>query len=148
VNYAARQPGRVIARYRVCPQQGGFDESAAHRFGLEAATPAVLHNLMEPPLTTASLPSSGSLLQLPEPPIISVPVNPRWNDNSSLVQLRLTNASAKPRQAVIGSGLLKISSAQTCDFFGKPLADVPVKSGQLELLMQPRDTVVIRLKIG
>ncbi|MDR0534486.1 MAG: hypothetical protein LBH01_11085 [Verrucomicrobiales bacterium] len=148
VNYAARQPGRVIARYRVCPQQGGFDESAAHRFGLEAATPAVLHNLMEPPLTTASLPPSGSLLQLPEPPIISVPVNPRWNDNSSLVQLRLTNASAKPRQAVIGSGLLKISSAQTCDFFGKPLADVPVKNGQLELLMQPRDTVVIRLKIG
>ena len=49
-NYPAVQPGDVTARYRVLPHAGPFDETAAHRFGLDAlASIPLLHPLGEVP---------------------------------------------------------------------------------------------------
>src|SRR6185436_2668171 len=65
-NFRVHQPGRVRARYRLLPHQGGLDETQAHRLGLEAVNAQpLLQHLGEPAGTQPLLPQAGSLLQLP-----------------------------------------------------------------------------------
>lgn len=143
VNFRARQPGKVRARYRVTPQDTAFDEPAAHRLGLEAATPPVMHNLMEPPLTVAApLPSTGTLLHLPPPPVLATQIS---GDGTTVI-LRLTNAGDTPRPATVGSALQTITAAEESDFFTRARRPLPVRRGKVTLPLAPRQTVVLRLK--
>ena len=103
-NFRAHQPGMVSARYRLLPHTGPFDESSAHRFGLDAAAPPLFHHLFEPTVTNPALAPMGSLLRLPEPPVLTLHIWPR----ETAVYLRLLNASDATATATVGSGAFRI----------------------------------------
>ena len=148
-NYPARQPGVVKAKYRVLPRTGDLAESDAHRFGLEAATDPVFHNLFEPPVDDPQLPARASLLNLPAPPVLVLEMSPAWTHASgreSALTLRLLNASDSPQSAAIGSGALKIQAASECDFFGKPLHGLALQGGDVRLEIPARRTAVIQIE--
>lgn len=88
----------VMARYRVRPYGGTFDEAAAHRFGLEAANDAPLLQQMGEPHGESLLPSTGSLLKLPQPPVVVLHVKPAYDGSGALV--RLLNASDTTQNAL------------------------------------------------
>ena len=150
-NFRAHQPGRVQARYRIKPYQGGFNELQAHRFGLEAASsePA-FQQLGEPERHPPSLPEAGPLLRMPESfspdsPILTVHVKPA--EGQAGVILRLLNASDQAQPAEIGSGCLRILSAQWCDLLEKPQRSIEVQDGTVRLNVPARRVTTVLLHI-
>ncbi len=144
-NFRAHQPGRVTARYRLQPYAGGFDESRAHRFGLEAANAApLIQHLGEAPAAPTTLPASGTLLNLPSGAVQTLHVE-ESQDGSGIV-VRLLNASDAPQTAVISSGLLKITEAVQCDLLENPFAVLTVTDGAVRLEIEPRRVAVLLLK--
>lgn len=146
-NFRAHQPGRVTARYRLYPHGGSFDETQAYRWGQETlyAEPLV-QPLGESPITTSSLslPASGTWLQLPQPPVLTLHVKPAADGQGVIV--RLLNASDQPQTAVIGSGLACIRSAQQCDLFETTLAELAIVEGRCSLSLAARRVAVVRLQ--
>lgn len=141
-NFRAHQPGLVTARYRVGPHAGGFDEAAAHRFGLEAANDApLLQHLGESPAAGAAWPASGSLLDLPQPPVVVTHVKPAAVGAGALV--RLLNASDSAQTARIGSGLVQIARARRCDLLENVLEELPIADGAVVIALQPRELVAV-----
>jgi alpha-mannosidase len=127
-NFRAHQPGRVVARYVFQPYSGGFDESRAHQFGLEAANSApVVQHLGEAPAENIALPASGSLLDLPDAPVLTLHVKAARDGGGMIV--RLLNASDAAQTATIGSSLLKIASAKQCDLLENVEAALNVQGG-------------------
>lgn len=145
-NFRAHQPGRVSARYRLHPHGGGFNEIQAHRWGLEALNDEpILQPMAEPPVTAPALPQSGSLLRLPEPPILTLHIKPA--DDGAGIIVRLHNAADEAHTATIGPGILKIAAAQQCDLFETPLADLTLDKGSLSLEIPARSIEIVRLLI-
>ncbi|HAJ36157.1 MAG TPA: hypothetical protein DCL15_10730 [Chloroflexi bacterium] len=144
-NFRAHQPGLVTARYRIQPYAGAFDEAAAHRFGLEAANDALLLQHLGEPTAATPLPASGSLLTLPQPPVLTLRVQPT-DDHDILV--RLHNASDDQRSATLGSALLNIIAAQSCDLLGKPQTALPVIQGAVSVELAPRQTLTLRCRLA
>ena len=143
-NFRASQPGPVWARFVLRPHGGGFDEAAAHRFGLEAALPPVFQHLGEPRAGARPLPARGSLLRLPEPPVLLLTLRPDPADGSVL--LRLLNAGDGPVEAVLGPALLAIRRAARADLPGELLELLPVgEDGTLRLELGPRRLATLRL---
>jgi alpha-mannosidase len=150
-NFRAYQPGQVTARYVVLPHAGGFDEDQAHRFGMAMSTPIVAQSAFEPARSGATLPREGSLLALPQPPIITLQVLPGWAQGDSADQamfVRLLNASNEPQTAVMGSALLRITAAHHCDLFGTPVNVLRVSAGSVHMEMEPRRVAVLRLEVN
>ena len=161
-NFRAYQPGLVHARYVVLPHAGPFDEVAAHRFGMEAAFPALLQSTFEPSRPEATLPRQGSLLALPAPPVLVLHVGPAWATAGRAARaagggapgaadglwVRLLNASDREAVAEIGSALLTIRSAAACDLFGHPSHPLPVAGGRVQLWLPARGLAVVRLEVG
>jgi len=147
-NFPGHQPGEVRARYCLRPH-GGYDETAAHRFGLEAATPCIVQNALEALRTETPLPRSGSLLKLPEAPVLTQHVLPAaWSGaGEEGILLRLMNTSDEPQTATIGSGILKIIAAARCDGLGQAVADLEVADGTVCLELGPREQASVRLGI-
>jgi len=151
-NFRAHQPGRVHARYCLLPHAGGFDETQAHRFGWEMAhTRLLLQHLGEERANRQPLlPASGSLLQLPgsrdEPsPVLTLHVKPSTDQGEVVV--RLLNASDEEQSAEIGSGLLRIISAQACDILEAPLGAIDVNEGIVRLHMPARRVATVQLGV-
>jgi alpha-mannosidase len=149
-NFRAHQPGRVHARYRFAPHAGGFSETAAHRLGLEAAhaRPVVQH-LGEAASRAALLPGSAALLRLPETlapqtPVLTVHVKPAERGTGLIV--RLLNASDQTQPAEIGSGQLRIVSAQACDLLERPVEALQVEHGTVRVVLAPRRTATVLLQ--
>lgn len=153
-NFRAHQPGRIRARYCLLPYSGGFDEAQAHRFGWEMANarPLLLQHLGEERANRQPLlPTSGSLLHLPgsrnEPsPVLTLHVKPSTDQREVVV--RLLNASDEEQPAEIGSGLLRISSAQACDILEAPLSAVAVTDGTVRLPIPARRVATVCLAVG
>jgi alpha-mannosidase len=144
-NFRAHQPGRVSARYRIYPHTGGFNETEAHRWALEASNDEpLLQHLGEPRIAGPSLPAEGALLRLPHPPILTLQIRP--NRAGSGVLVRLHNASSDERTAQIGSGLLKIASAQMCGLFGQATGELTVNGGSVSVVVPARRVVTICLQ--
>lgn len=144
-NFRAHQPGMVGARYRLLPHAGPFDETSAHRFGQEAVSPPLIHHLQEPPAAAASLPASGSLLRLPEPPVVTLHI---WADDEAL-NVRLLNASDEAVTTTLGSELLRVDSATRCSSLGEPEAELEVKNDHsVELSIEPRMVTTISLRVS
>jgi hypothetical protein len=143
-NFRAHQPGLVTARYRVRPYGGTFDESAAHRFGLEAANDAPLLQQLGEPHGELRLPVAGSLLTLPKPPVVVMHVKPAYDGNGAIV--RLLNASDEAQNATIGSGLVQIGQAQRCDLLENVLGPLPVENGSVQVTLQPREMVAVLIR--
>jgi hypothetical protein len=144
-NFPYAQPGTVVARYRLTPYHGHFDETCAHRRGREAAQhlPLVQHlgELPHAPM----LPSNGTLLALPDGPVQVEQL--RAGATPQTLLLRLFNQSDHPQTAQIRSGLLRIAHAQACDIFDQPEAILPVTAGGLEIALAPRRAQVIELTV-
>jgi hypothetical protein len=143
-NFRAYQPGLVTARYRVRPYGGTFDEGAAHRFGLEAANDAPLLQQLGEPHGELRLPLAGSLLALPEPPVMVIHVKPAYSGSGALV--RLLNASDEAQNATIGSGLVQIGQAVRCDLLENELGPLPVENGAVQLTLQPREMAAVLIR--
>jgi alpha-mannosidase len=148
-NFRAHQPGQVHARYRFSPHGDSFSETRSHRFGLEAAHARPLfQHLGEPPSGAGPLPGTASLLQLPQSlaphsPVLTLHVKPAEQPPGLII--RLLNASAEPQTASIGSGVLRIVSAQTCNLLEQPLAALPVEDGVVSVHLPPRGTGTVLL---
>lgn len=145
-NFRAHQPGIVHARYRLLPHTGGFDESAAHRAGLEAqyADPLLQH-LGEPRIAGGTLPESGSLLHLPGAPFYVLRVQP--GAERGTIMLRLLNASESAQTAVVKSALLEIDCAHQCDFFGRAAEPLTVANGAVTVEIPARRTAVFQFNV-
>jgi hypothetical protein len=144
-NFRAHQPGRVTARYRLLPYGGGFDEARAHRFSQEAANAAPLvQHLGEPSVQPTPLPAGGSLLRLPDAPVLTLHVK-RASSQPGLI-VRLLNASDAMRTAQIQSGLLKILEGHVCDLLETPYKSLPVTQDRVTVELEPRRMAVVHLK--
>lgn len=145
-NFRAHQPGRVSARYVIRPERGPFDEAAAHRFGAEVAVPALFQHLGEVPVVAPPLPAGqGTLLRLPEPPVLLLRAKPSV-DGGGLV-LRLLNASDQSSEVSVGSGLLTIVGARRCDLLERPGAPLPVVDQAVHLSLAPRGLTSLYLEV-
>jgi hypothetical protein len=143
-NFRAHQPGLVTTRYRLYPHANGFDEAAAHRAGLDALhdTP-LLQTMGEAKQDVQLVAESGSLLVLPEPPILTLHLKPHENG----LIIRLFNASDNDQHVNIWSGLLTIQQAQLCDLFGNPQTGLAVVDGAISLEILARRIVVLKLNV-
>ena len=150
-NFRAHQPGRVHARYRILPHHGGFDELQAHRLGLEAANPEpLLQHLGEPERHPPLLPGAGTLLRLPEnvspeSPVLTLHVKAAERQPGVIV--RLFNASDQDRPAEIGSGVLRILSAQSCDLLETPQGSIEVQNGTVRWNVPARRMTAVLLQV-
>jgi alpha-mannosidase len=146
-NFRAHQPGRVQARYRLYPHAGPFDEGQAHRLGLEAAHfQLIAQPLGEPPVPSPALPASGSLLRLPEPPILCLHLKPAQSGQGWII--RLLNASDEARTAEVGPALFKIEAAQRCDLFETPVEELALQEGAVSVEIPARRVVVMHLDLA
>lgn len=144
-NFQPIQPGLVTARYRLQPYAGPFDEARAQRFGLdtEHAAPQTQH-FGEPGVTPPSLPTSGSLLHLPDAPMLTTQL--KAADGGVL--LSLLNASDETQTARVASALLDIGAAWRCDLFGVKEKDLSVSRGAVTLELLPRRAITLHLELS
>lgn len=145
-NFRAHQLGMVHARYRIYPHEGGFQEARAHRHALETlhAHP-MLHPLGEPKIAKGPrLPERGTLLTLPEPPVLVLHILP---DGQGRAVVRLFNADHTPHRATLGSGLLHIRRAYRADLFGQPQQELDALGGQVEVELPPRRVTALVLEL-
>jgi alpha-mannosidase len=142
-NFAASQPGLVTARYAILPHRGPFSEAAAHRFGLEQTVPAYFQHLGEEPVHAPPLPRQGTLLALPDAPVLTLRVKPA-DDGDGLI-VRLLNASDAPTTARFASGLLRVRAAERCDLLEHPLDPIPVEAGRLAIELPARGFSAVRV---
>ena len=140
-NFRAHQPGLVTARYRVQPYTGAFDEASAHRFGIDAANDVLLLQHLGEPTPCTPWPTSGSLLTLPQPPVLTLRVKPAGDG----VIVRLLNASDSAQIATVGSGLVTITAAQRCDLFEQSIGMLPVTDRAVTIELAPRQVATIWL---
>jgi alpha-mannosidase len=150
-NFRAHQAGRVHARYRILPHPGGFNEVQAHHFGSEAAhAQSLLQHLGEPERHPPLLPEAGALLRLPqnvspESPVLTLHV--KAAERRPGVILRLFNASDQAQPAEIGSGFLRILSAQWCDLLETPQGSLEVQDGTVRLNVPARRVTAVLLNV-
>ncbi len=144
VNFAAHQAGPLTVRFRLQPYAGPFDAGRAHRLGEEtAARQPLLQRLDEAPAEHAVLPTQGSLLHLPFPPIAVEFITPQ-PDGRWMVGLR--NLADTDQVARITDGVLTIRHAWSCDLSGSRLTPLeaptlnlaPYASGRLLLEVAER----------
>jgi alpha-mannosidase len=142
-NFPGMQPGTVTARYHILPYKGKFDENHAHRFGMEAEhSRPVLQHLGEQPAEN-QLPPSGSFLNLPEPPLLTLSLR-KTGENGVL--FTLFNASDVVQQGKVESGIIRIRKACVCDMFGKEFEKLKVEKGSVRLKIEPRRLQTILLE--
>jgi alpha-mannosidase len=142
-NFAASQPGLVTARYAILPHRGSFSEAAAHRFGLEQAVPASFQHLGEEPANGPSLPRQGTLLELPDDPVLTLRAKPADVGDGLIV--RLLNASDGVTTARLGSGLLHVRAAERCDLLEHRLEQIPVEAGSFVIELPARGLCSVRV---
>jgi hypothetical protein len=142
-NFRAHQPGVVSTRYCLLPHAGPFDEQEAHRFGAEAAAPPLFQPLWEPAVAQTTLPRAGSLLRLPDPPVLTVHVLP----DGATLRLRLLNASDAPATATVGSSLLRIVGAARSDLLGSSAEELATDRGLVTVAMGSREMVALCLSL-
>jgi alpha-mannosidase len=83
VNFKASQGGEIPLRYRLTTHSGPCDDLAAARFGVEAATPALV--LRDYIRTSAA---SGSWLSVPEDAGILLTAKPAENGDGLILRLQ------------------------------------------------------------
>ncbi|MFT3894426.1 MAG: hypothetical protein QM730_22575 [Anaerolineales bacterium] len=140
-NFPGMQPGTVTARYAILPYAGDFDESFTHRFASDTEHSRPLLQHLGEPSAQELLPESGTLLHLPQHPILTL--NLRAHEDGAL--LTLFNASDEEQTSSISSGLIHINSVQRCDLFGNKLDNLSVNNGAVEVTIAPRQTTTLLL---
>ena len=140
-NFPGMQPGTVTARYVIRPYEGDFNESRAHRFASESEHSRPLIQHLGEPAAPEQLPASGTLLHLPQPPILTL----NMRTDSDAIAITLFNASDEVHTAKIQSGTLSIVKATACSLFGEADESIPVEDKSISIEIQPRRIRVIHL---
>lgn len=176
-NYRAHQPGRVHARYHLRPAEGKLDETFAHRVGKESAHwRPLVHARRSNDLKSeeVSLPTSGAILELPDPPVLVERILPSdgneigfthaarrdtfyprhpnreqqgENRGTPPAQFILRNGSAAAQRASFGSGVLWIERAERVDEDAKDRPAPEVSNGTVTVQLRPRETARIALHL-
>jgi alpha-mannosidase len=81
----------------------------------------------------------------PESPVLTLHV--KAAEHQPGVILRLFNASDQDQPAEIGSGLLRILSAQSCNLLEKPQASMEVQNGTVKLNVPARRVTAVILDV-
>lgn len=157
-NFRASQPGLVRARYHLTPHSGPFDETAAHRRGLEAEFAELDVQSMEESLVSdPPLEAEASLLLLPEPPIVvqrlrtaaedDGVLHPAGGSNRDGVLCTLHNTADELREASVGAGAVSFDRASRVSYLGgEELEELPVENGGVTVTLESRETVVLHLE--
>lgn len=164
-NFRACQPGLVRARYHVHLRDEPFDETVAHRVGMEAEHHEPLTQTTGEVEGRVQSASTGTFLDLPDPPVLvhhvrpeeEPPVGPFWRreaertgdraqEASTRVGVVLRNASGDARTAVIGSGAVSIEAADASGTPGSDLDEEVVSNGTVEFELAPRELRTIQLR--
>jgi alpha-mannosidase len=95
-------------------------------------------------------PEVGTLLRLPqnispESPVLILRIKAAERQPGVIV--RLFNASDQEHPAEIGSGCLRILSAQRCDLLEKPQESIEVENGTVTLTLPARRVVCVLLRV-
>jgi alpha-mannosidase len=90
-------------------------------------------------------PATGSLLALPEPPVIVLHVKPAAGNQ---LVVRLQNAGDTEQLATVGSAILRITEAATCDMLEHVEAVLPVQDGTVSLSIAPRRVATLLLTVA
>jgi alpha-mannosidase len=144
-NFRAHQPGQVEARYRIQAYEGAFDETRAHHFGAEALHDMpLLQRLSEPMTTESPIPSTATLLNLPDAPTEVLHIKQATDGNGLII--RLLNASDDEQTATISSNLLTIVAANICDLVEHDLDALEVTDGAIQVTIPKRGLMVIRCR--
>ncbi|WP_101295802.1 alpha-mannosidase [Halegenticoccus soli] len=168
-NFRAHQPGRVRARYHLRPHDGPFDEARAHTAGAGAEHAIPLVQPIAEAGINPALPESGSLLDLPEPPVLIPFIRPTRaigietapvagvgvltggsgdtvTDGREL-DIGLLNASDEARTAAVGPGVLDIAAARIVGLLGEdtPERSLDATRDAFEVDLSPRELRVVRL---
>jgi alpha-mannosidase len=141
-NFPATQPGVVCAHYALRPYSGAFDETAANRFAADYENSRPVLQPLGEPAEADQLPVSGSLLNLPHPPVLVQ--NLRSTKEGAL--LTLFNASDQPQAAAVAAGLASFTRANRCDLFDTALEALPVNNSSVSVTIAPRQTLLIEIK--
>lgn len=143
-NFRAHQPGQVQARYRILPYSGGFNESQAHQLAANALHhTALFQHLGEPFEAQSLLPANGSLLNMPDAPIIVMHIKQADDDTGVIV--RLVNASDSIQTATLSSNLLQIQSAELCDLTEAVHSNIDVVNGSVSMEIESRHFAIVKL---
>ncbi|WP_157442509.1 hypothetical protein [Deinococcus misasensis] len=136
-NFQPFPSSMLTARYRLLPYAGPFDEGASHRFGQDAlhARPLVQH-LHEP--ASPVLPEGGTLLHLPESPVLVLQL---CKTGDGVLELTLLNASNADVTAKLSSALLHIHEAWTSE------GPLEVLDGTVLLKILPRRRQKLMLRV-
>jgi len=141
-NFPGAQPGVVTARYAILPYAGDFDESRTHKFAAEAEHSRPLIQHLGEPAALELLPVAGTLLHLPQPPVLVMNLRAAPEESALLT---LFNASDILQTATVSSGLIQIGAANRCDLYGNYLETLSVNNGAVEVTIAPRQTVMLDL---
>ena len=148
-NFRAHQPGSVKAKYRLLPHKGGFNEVAAHRFGLEAAfSQPLMQHMGEKCTIEPKLPQKGALLNLSSDEnesIIAMHIKPDASGKKMII--RLLNITDITQQAIVGSNLFKIVSAELCDILDDEISPLNVQDGILKIDVDARRLLTISVAV-
>lgn len=159
-NFRAHQPGKVSARYHLTPHRGPFDESFAHRKGLEAEHTMPLAQTMGESSTDPQLQACGSLLDLPEPPTLILQIRPEEEDAGvfhpgsstpeigDAILVLLKNAADEPTVTSIDSSQLRIESAERANpLNGHARSSISVEDEAVSVELEGRETTMVRLEV-
>ena len=123
---------------------GDFDEARAQRFAAEAAHARPLVQHMGEPTAAPQLPAAGTLLHLPQPPVLTLGL--RADQEHGGLLLTLFNASDEAQVAVIAPALITIQQARVCDLHGEP-GEVLDVANKIEVPLAPRRMVRLNLTV-
>ena len=149
-NFRAHQPGLVKARYRLIPHGGTFNETSAHKYGLEAAyAQPLLQNLGEIPPSPPILPKAASLLSLPSgengSTVVVMHVKPDLEERKVIV--RMLNTGDTLQEAVIGFGIVRVTGAELLDVLDNPISQLEVHKGKVKIGLEPREFLSVALSV-
>jgi len=110
----------------------------------------LLQHLGEPERHPPLLAGAGALLRLPqnvspESPVLTLHIKAAERQPGLIV--RLFNASDQDQPAEIGSGLLRILSAQWCDLLEKTQGSIEVQNGTVTLNVPARRVTTVLLNV-
>ena len=93
-----------------------------------------------------TLPGHGQMLKIRGDGIAFLVFKKAENDDGYV--LRLMEMSGAAKYVRVGSGIMKIKSAEVLDMVERKTADLPVKRGSISIKMKPREIVTLRLRVS
>jgi len=137
VNFQASQGGEIPLRYRLNTHEGSCDDLAAHRFGLEQATPPIaLRDVKATGLRT------GQFIQIDGSAEL---IHVKTAENGDGVILRLQNSSPIEATARLRVPLFTLATAALTSPDERDIAQNPIIDGEITVTLPPGAIQSVRI---